>query len=408
MPRQSRTRTREDEHLIPIGTDVRLRARPVGNYALIAVNVLVMLIGARMSPQWLDAILPPLHADVPMLHEYLTYQFRHGDLWHLIGNMIFLWIFGNAVCDRMGSLNYVLFYLAAGVFSGVIFTESNNNPIVGASGAIAAVTTAFLVLFPRVHVTLLIWFFIITTIQVPAMILIVFKIILWDNIFAPSLDQGMASNVAYSAHLGGYAFGLVVSLSLLLVRAMPRNQFDLLALWSRWNRRTGMASEISFRGADPARPVRVEEIESTPLESIKLSESEQLREDTLDRMAEHDLHEAAHLYGRLRGLDADVVLPRAQQLELANHFAQEGDHGRAVDAYEAFLTAYPTSSDSFQVRLLVGLISRRYLRDYERAARHLRAALAGISNAAQRELAQRELSAAQQHLSGPCDPTDSD
>ncbi|RMF81570.1 MAG: rhomboid family intramembrane serine protease [Planctomycetota bacterium] len=394
--------------LIPIGTDVRLRSRPIGNYCLIAANVLVMLIGTRMPPNVLDALLPPLHADVPMLHEYITYQFRHGDLWHLVGNMLFLWIFGNAVCDRMGSLNYVLFYLAGGVVAGVVFTQANNNPLVGASGAIAAVTTAFLVLFPRVHVTLLIWFFIITTIQLPAMILIVFKIILWDNVLAPSFERGMASNVAYSAHLGGYAFGLAVSLGMLLVRALPRNQFDLLALWSRWTRRTGMASEYSFRRPPVARPVRVEELESAPLESLPLSEAEQLREDILDRIAEHDLGEAAQLYERLRAIDPEAVLPRPQQLDLANHLAQHGDHARAAAAYESYLAAYPTAADTFQVRLLVGLIYRRYLHDDERAVEHLRAALSGVTVASQRELAQHELELAETHLSGPPEPSDAD
>ncbi|GAG46840.1 unnamed protein product, partial [marine sediment metagenome] len=220
------------------------------------------------------------------LHEYLSYAFRHGDFWHLAGNMLFLWVFGNAVCDRMGSPNYVVFYLAGGVFAGCVFTATNANPLVGASGAIAAVTTAFLVLFPRVHITILFWFLIITTIQLPSIFFIVFKIILWDNIVAPSIDRSaMMSHVGYSAHLGGYTFGLLVALAMLAFQGLPRNQFDLLALFSRWQRRSGLRGETRFGGPRPARPIVVEEVESRPLEPLKLTPLEQLREDILDRIS---------------------------------------------------------------------------------------------------------------------------
>ncbi|MFQ5807401.1 MAG: rhomboid family intramembrane serine protease, partial [Phycisphaerae bacterium] len=199
--------------LIPIGTDIRLRKPPVGNWLLVALNVLVFLLVDKLHVRFAEDFLPPLHAGLPTLHEYLSYQFRHGDFWHLAGNMLFLWVFGNAVCDRMGSLSYVVFYLAGGVFAGYVFAATNANPLVGASGAIAAVTTAFLVLFPRVHIRILLWFLIVTTIQLPSMFFIVFKIILWDNVIAPSIDRGaLVSNVGYSAHLGGYAFGLGIVL----------------------------------------------------------------------------------------------------------------------------------------------------------------------------------------------------
>lgn len=210
--------------LIPIGTEVRPRKPPMGNYILIVSNVLIFLFtdffggaaGQQLKSLW------SLYAAVPDLGQYLTYQFLHGDWLHLAGNMLFLWIFGNAVCDRMGSLCYALFYLAAGVIAGVVFAAFNTNALIGASGAIAAVTTAFLVLYPRVHITMLLWFFVITAFRVPAMIVIVFKIILWDNIIAPGFDHVAVSNVAYSAHLGGYFFGFCVAMGMLLGRAAPQ------------------------------------------------------------------------------------------------------------------------------------------------------------------------------------------
>jgi membrane associated rhomboid family serine protease len=394
--------------MIPIGTDIRLRKPPIGNWALVGVNVLVFVLVNKLGVRFVEVMLPPLHSSVPTLYEYISYQFRHGDFWHLAGNMLFLWVFGNAVCDRMGSVNYVIFYLAGGVFAGWIFAATNSNTLVGASGAISAVTTAFLVLFPRVHITILIWVIVIFTIQLPAMVFIIFKIILWDNVIAPSFDQsGVYSHVGYAAHLGGYAFGALVALGMLAFRGLPRTQFDLLALWSRWRRRTGIASELSFEKARGARPIIAREIEARPIESIKLTPAEQCREDILDRISEHDMAEAARLYEGLIETDAECVLPRSQQLELGNFLAQSRRHETAARVYEDFLSAYPNASDAAQVRLYVGLICRRYIRDAVRAEAHLRAALAGLSLESQRQMAQQELDAALADISGPKpDPPD--
>ncbi len=376
--------------LLPIGTDVRLRRTPVGNWLLIALNVIVFVAVNGLQIEWVTDWLPPLDAAIPSLTGYLSYQFRHGDVAHLLGNMLFLWIFGHAVCDRMGSVNYVLFYLASGVFAGVVFATQSDNQLVGASGAIAAVTTAFLVLYPRSQVTLAIWFVFVTTLQLPATVLIVFKVILWDNILAPSLDQNaMMSNVAYSAHLGGYGFGFLIALILLAVRALPRNQFDLVALGSRWGRRTGVTSPLDRRAA---RPVAVVEGAARPIEQIPMTRAERLREDILDRLSEHDVHEAVRLYDELQAVDPGHVLTRNQQLEIANQLAQSNRPGDAADAYEAFLRAYPGANDAAQVALLTGLICSRRLGDLPRAAVHLRRAAADVTLESQRTLALQELS----------------
>lgn len=390
--------------LIPIGTDVRPQRAPAANYALIGLNVAVFaftdLLGGQVGAG-LKAYYA-LDAARPLLHQYLTYQFLHGDVLHLAGNMLFLWIFGNAVCDRMGSLAYALFYLAGGVAAGCAFTASAGNPIVGASGAIAAVTTAFLALFPRVHITMLVWLFFIFTIQVPAMILIVFKIILWDNIIAPSFGQAAAANVAYSAHLGGYAFGFVVAMGLLAVRALPRNQFDLVALWSRYRRRAGWGGKggSGRGGVVRARPVEVEELDSRPLQDVALTPVEELRERIAACLAERDAEGAVQAWLRLMELDPAQVLSRPQQLEIANHLAQARHYAASARAYEAFLSAYPGAPDAAQVRLFLGLIYSRYLQQYDRAALHLRRALDGLELDAQRTLAEEELRQAVGRLLG--------
>lgn len=383
--------------LIPIGTDLRTRHPPVANYALVAANVVVFLFTDYFGGEaglWLKTVYA-LDAARPTLDQYLTYQFLHGDIWHLLGNMLFLWIFGNPVCDRMGGLGYVLFYLAGGVFAGFAFTLGADNPIVGASGAIAAVTTAFLALFPRIRVTMLVWMFFIFTFQVPAMVLIVFKIILWDNIIAPELDRATYSNVAFSAHLGGYAFGFAVAMGLLAVRALPRDQFDMIALWNRAGRRSGW---VEPRAA--ARPIVVEELESRPLETVELTPVEHLREEVAARLAAQQPQEAVAAYLRLLELDKSQVLSRSQQVEIANHLARSQRYQEAAAAYEAFLEAYPGVPDAAEVRLFLGLICSRYLEEYERAVGHLRPALAGLQPDARRKLAEEELRRAEARLLG--------
>lgn len=388
--------------MIPIGIDVRLRKPPIGNWVLVGLNALVYLFVNHFHSQFVSELLPPLHASVPTLYEYVSYQFRHANFGHLAGNMLFLWVFGNAVCDRMGSFNYVVFYLAGGIFAGLMFAATNGNPMVGASGAIASVTAAFLVLYPRVRITILIWMLIIMTIQLPALIFIGLKVILWDNVFAPSLDRGgLESGVAFAAHLGGYAFGIGVSLILLAARGLPRNQFDLLALWNRWMRHSGVAGDLQFGDTRPARRVQIQEMDSRPLDTLPMSVAERLREDILDRISEHDWEEAARLYQQLRGLDPDHALPRGAQLELANYQAQMQQYAEAVETYKDFLQAYPNAGDAAQVRLYAGLICRRYLRDPVRAAEFLRGALAGLSLESQRRMAAEELAAAESDISGP-------
>ena len=389
--------------LIPIGTEIRPRHAPVANWALIGLNVVVYLFTDHLGGQ-LGARLKvdcALDGARPMPYQYITYQFLHGDFWHLFGNMLFLWIFGNAVCDRMGSIPYLMFYLAGGVFAGVAFTHGADNPIVGASGAIAAVTTAFLALFPRVHVTLLVWMFFVFPFQVPAMLLIVFKIILWDNVIAPSFDQGAASNVAYSAHMGGYAFGFLVAIGMLAVRALPRNAFDVVALWNRWRRRSGL---VALSGAGhpsvTARPITVQEIDSRPMDPVALTPIEQAREEIAAQLAARDVAAAAGTYRRLLELDEHQVLARPQQLELANYLAQARQYAEAARAYEAFIAAYPGAADLAQVRLFLGLIYSRYLHQYERAVLQLRQALESLQLDAQRTLAEEELRQAEARLLG--------
>jgi membrane associated rhomboid family serine protease len=385
--------------LIPIGTDIRTRRLPAANVAIIIANIAVFIltdgIGGSLGQSLKHDYM--LDAARPMLHQYLTYQFLHGDIMHLAGNMLFLWVFGNAVCDKLGNTCYTLFYLAGGVFSGFFFAMSSSTPIIGASGAIAAVTTAFLALFPRSRVHMLLLWFIITTFELPSTILIVFKIILWDNVIAPRLAQGVVHNVAYSAHLGGYTFGFLAALLLLATRALPRSHFDILALFDRYRRRTGFTLD-SAGAVRQARPVSVyvENAARQPAPAVV-----QLRHRIDERLVERDVSEAARLYLELTELTDRPLLARQAQLDVANQLAAMQIHEQAARAYELFLSAYPGSGDANQVRLLLGLIYSRHLNRYDRAVEHLRRAADTLPQESQRQMALDELGRAQAYIYGP-------
>ena len=138
----------------------------------------------------------------------LTSMFLHGGLAHLGGNMLFLWIFGNNIEDRLGHVRYLLFYVVAGVvatLAHIAVQPSSTVPVVGASGAIAGVMGAYLVWFPRARVTTLFIFFIILFRQVQA------RWVLGIWFFSQFLINPNAG-VAWVAHVGGFVFGVLVGL----------------------------------------------------------------------------------------------------------------------------------------------------------------------------------------------------
>ena len=145
----------------------------------------------------------------------LTSMFMHGGWLHIIGNMLFLWVFGNNVEDRMGRLRFVAFYVLAGlvaVYAQALVDTSASVPTIGASGAVAGVLGGYILLHPRARVlTLVFIIFFVTLIEIPAAILLG----LWAVLqFLPALGQVGAEigdeGVAYLAHVGGFLFGLAM------------------------------------------------------------------------------------------------------------------------------------------------------------------------------------------------------
>lgn len=367
--------------IIPIRTETAIRRTPHVNYALIGANVLVYLVfnqllQGRAFAEFRASYLI-FDSTEPTIYQFFTYQFSHADGWHLLGNMIFLWVFGNSVNAKMGDWPYLLFYLAGGVFAAWGYAAVSPTPfrLLGASGAIAAVTTAYLVLFPRSRVTVLFWFFFIHFFELPAMLIIGLKVILWDNVISPSI--GGAGNVAYQAHLAGYLFGFVAAIFMLLVRALPRDQFDMLALWKRWNQRRAFAAAM----ADPASRARAQygATARLPAANAKAQEAQdrvwnqiaECRRKISELLEQRDLKGAAEEYEHLLLLDPKQCLSEMQQLDVAREFYRSGRFPQAAASFERFLECYPQSREYQNVRLLLGIIYARDLKQFETADEHL-------------------------------------
>ena len=166
---------------------------------------------------------PPDYTKSPAL-SVLTAMFVHSSWSHLLGNMLFLAVFGNNVEDRMGRGWYVLFYFACGYAAGygfALLAPSSTGPLVGASGAIAGVLGAYLVLWPRARVWGLIPFLFFIPLRVPAWLMLGMWFVL-QALYATGYGTSSASDVAYPAHIVGFVVGALLALPL-RPRAMARS-----------------------------------------------------------------------------------------------------------------------------------------------------------------------------------------
>jgi membrane associated rhomboid family serine protease len=155
----------------------------------------------------------------------ITSQFLHGGWLHLLGNMLYLWIFGNNIEDRLGRVLFVLFYLGGGVVAGLTQTAIDPDstiPLIGASGAIAATLGAYFVLFPGARITTLVFLgFFYQLIEVPAIIVLGFWFLLQllDGIGSLGMEAG--AGVAFFAHIGGFVGGALVAWLMIVVGRVP-------------------------------------------------------------------------------------------------------------------------------------------------------------------------------------------
>ena len=395
--------------MLPIRTNVSLRQTPYANYALIAINVLAFLLTyypheGRAVRDWAEDF--QLYPAAWRFWQFLTYAFLHGGFMHIIGNMFFLYIFGNNVNDKLGNTRYTCFYLLAAVASGIGHTALSGGsavqaipmtdmfyavPTLGASGAVAAVTGAFLVLYPKTLITVLYFFILIGTIELPALWFIALKMIVLDNIIGAD-----SSVVAYTAHLAGYAFGIGIMLVCLATGWLERSQFDLWALIERGNRRREFRDSVKqqgdpFAGGPQRKQVRAKVVPQTPEQAEKEAAIQRLRKEISARLLQRNVSTAAEAYLELMKIDSAQVLARQPLLDIANHLASSSKSAESAHAYENFLVHYGSYEHVEQVRLMLGVLYARYLDRPAEAIKHLRQAVNRLRDPGQLQMCRTEL-----------------
>jgi membrane associated rhomboid family serine protease len=210
--------------VIPLQDDIPAHRPPVVTVAIIAACVLVFLWQAGLGPQGMqraiyrfgmipavllgEARLPRELAVLPPAATLVSSMFLHGSWAHLFGNMLYLWIFGNNVEDRLGHVRFALFYLGCGLAAAaaqILPAPDSTIPMVGASGAISGVLGAYLVLFPHARVLVLIPFSVLFVHQIRASWMLGFWIII--QLVSALLQPAEAGGVAWWAHVGGFVGG---------------------------------------------------------------------------------------------------------------------------------------------------------------------------------------------------------
>ena len=218
--------------MIPLRSSERVYSTPTVTASLIAVNTAVFLYQATLPSYAFDefALRWGIVPDSLRLITLITSMFLHGGWLHIIGNMLFLWVFGRNVEDLVGGSRYFLLYMTCGVAAGILQVITNpysRVPTIGASGAIAGIMGAYLMKFPRSRIiTLFPIFVFFTTLEIPAVFFLLywFAIQFFSGIGSLTIADYTGGGVAWFAHVGGFIAGL------LLVRLFPDRR-----RWRTWH-----------------------------------------------------------------------------------------------------------------------------------------------------------------------------
>ena len=210
--------------MIPLKDDNPTSTYPFVTVGLIVINILVYFYEISLGPYFepfldLYGAKPLFVLSMSAPPEYpapyitiFTSMFLHGGFFHVAGNMLYLWIFGNNIEDSMGHIKFIIFYLLCGIVAVYTFSIINSRstiPMIGASGAVSGVLGAYIILFPRAKVLTIVPFgFYMQMIKVPAIFVLGFWIII--QIINGMLSGGTKGGVAWFAHIGGFIAGIVL------------------------------------------------------------------------------------------------------------------------------------------------------------------------------------------------------
>ena len=340
--------------MIPLGTDRITRKTPT-TITIVVLNIAIfLLISLGLNAQstataskaaeieQFGVFYPGLQMVLTHPWTLVTYAFLHdpSGLSHVAFNMLFLWIFGRAVEDRLGSVWFAVFYIAGAIVSALGQWLISPAPMIGASGAVAAATGAFAALCPRSRVRVLFFF---TIIEIPGIVLVLIFVGL--DLFG-QLGQSVSSTsrggIAYSAHLFGYAFGMLTMLALLGSGILKRTEFDLFFIMKQMKRRREMRAAVNQSRSPWVNDISTLSVATPQASTDVLRAGTPMRRQLSDADAKRELHDAGTRWSR-------------------------GEFSAAANAWERFAQRFPSHPDSDGALLLAAVTYARKLNDSTRA-----------------------------------------
>ena len=340
--------------MIPLGTDRITRKTPT-TITIIVLNIAIfLLISLGLNAQstataskaaeieQFGVFYPGLQMVLTHPWTLVTYAFLHdpSGLSHVAFNMLFLWIFGRAVEDRLGSVWFAVFYIAGAIVAALGQWLISPAPMIGASGAVAAATGAFAALCPRSRVRVLFFF---TIIEIPGIVLVLIFVGL--DLFGQlgqSVSSASRGGIAYSAHLFGYAFGMLTMLALLGSGILKRTEFDLFFIMKQMKRRREMRAAVNQSRSPWVKDVSTLSVATPQATTDVLRAGTPMRRQLSDADAKRELHDAGTRWSR-------------------------GEFSAAANAWERFALRFSSHPDSDGALLLAAVTHARKLNDPTRA-----------------------------------------
>ncbi len=353
--------------LIPLGT-TRTRARsPVVTYAVIAACIAAYVVqGAVPTAEWIPyAVI----RDGFAWYQLFTSTLLHGGLLHLGFNLLVLLALGPNVEDKLGRIKYLLLYLLGSAAAGGAHIAFTQSPAIGASGAIAAVAGAYLVLFPSSRIICFtIWIGFIGRMPIPAWWFIGIKIAI--DILAGGF--GGNTGIAHAAHLGGYALGIGLMLLGLQVKLIAREPMDLFTIMRQKKRKAAIQEAIREQQQRIERSVGAD---AEPQLSPQASRMHEDRSAIARLVGMNELDEAAAAYEQFTRehspTERGAALSPKHQLRLAEHLLKTDRPALALQAFHGFVAAYPRDRETPSASLMMGLLLSRRLGRPREARPHL-------------------------------------
>ena len=367
---------------LPVGTDARVRSTPWVTLSIVLTNVFVhgIFLASRGDAATLYALA--FKAAQPSVGTAIASLFLHADFLHLLGNMVFLSVFGPPLEARLGPLRFTIAYLACGWLANLAqaaailawWPELASIPIVGASGAISGLMGLFLVrlYFARLRFISVTMLFL-QGIAKPAAFSLpaIVGIGLWLALTVAYQFAGIASETAYVAHLSGAVFGVIFGLAMGLA---PEARLERhLAVGSRYAEKgewfAALGEYESYLGKAPSDPEAL--AQAARLQRVTHQEGQsavRFREAIRQYLLRSDARSACDLYEEMRRLlGGDAVLPASEQLRVARGFEEMGRPSEASRAYEAYGKWYPDRHVATLAMLKSADIQRRVLNNPGRA-----------------------------------------